>query len=325
MKIFILCLSIITFLSSPPKVYATDNNIQLGLGGYVRSYINYTDESTPKAVDLLRDSEVHFKGKTTLNNGLTVGVHIEASSDGADGFDTNESFIYLSGAWGRVNIGEEDGAAFLLQVAAPSADDIIDGIRPNIRPSSLLSNNDYANDAGKDFDKFTYLSPIISGLQIGTSYTFENTNSTTGGNRSSSPESDIIEGAVRYEYNLTDNAVLTSGGGYTFVGDADFQEWNIATNLKKGNWGLGGVYTSFKEVNDKTDTFVVGAEYTIDAIKIGASYFDSRPEIGSDNRRYTAGAIYDIGEGLSFRGSLSYRDTSSNEATTISIGTQINF
>ena len=40
-----------------------------------------------------------------------------------------ESYAYFSGAWGRVNFGKEDGAAYLLQVAAPSADSNVDGLR----------------------------------------------------------------------------------------------------------------------------------------------------------------------------------------------------
>jgi hypothetical protein len=38
-----------------------------------------TDEDDVHSVDLLRDTEVHFGGETTLDNGLTVGAHIEAS------------------------------------------------------------------------------------------------------------------------------------------------------------------------------------------------------------------------------------------------------
>src|SRR5690606_29160443 len=41
----------------------------------------------------------------------------------------DEAYMYVSGGWGRVNFGSEDGAAYLLQVAAPSADSNVDGMR----------------------------------------------------------------------------------------------------------------------------------------------------------------------------------------------------
>ena len=41
---------------------------------------------------------------------------------------TEESYLYFSGNWGRLNLGRENGAAYLLQVAAPSADPNIDGM-----------------------------------------------------------------------------------------------------------------------------------------------------------------------------------------------------
>jgi len=94
------------------------------------------DQDTPgpseRHFDIARETEIHFTGETTLDNGLTVGVHHEADIDdngigfgaGADAFLTEESYAYFSGAWGRVNFGKEDGSNYLLQVAAPSADEI---------------------------------------------------------------------------------------------------------------------------------------------------------------------------------------------------------
>lgn len=103
-----------------------------GLGGGQPALIDGEERS----LDILRETEIHFTGETTLDNGLTVGFHAEADIDapGADNFQTEEAYAYFSGAWGRVNFGKEDGAAYLLQVAAPSADSNIDGIRQYVSP-----------------------------------------------------------------------------------------------------------------------------------------------------------------------------------------------
>jgi outer membrane protein OmpU len=173
--------------------------VELELGGFFKGYGSYVDQdndqaSTPlnsgdaRKFDILRHTEVHFGGETTLDNGLTVGIHIEAEADGnnADGFEVEESYAYFAGSWGRVNLGAEDGAQYLLQVEAPSADSNVDGLRQFIQPvnyvtatdgNNLVTNAlstavtangiDYETNATGYDDKFTYLSPIMSGFQVG--------------------------------------------------------------------------------------------------------------------------------------------------------------
>lgn len=121
-------------MSAPAK--AADG-VKLGVGGYFKGYASWVDQDETTGVsvdsfDILRDTEVHFTGETTLDNGLTVGFHTELEDDQGDGFNVNESYAYFSGAWGRTNFGAEDGAAYLLQVAAPSADSNVDGLRQYI-------------------------------------------------------------------------------------------------------------------------------------------------------------------------------------------------
>lgn len=142
-----------TFAAAPANA-----QLKLGVAGHAKLYTSWLDQDTAsddldtaigamplsttdesedeRSFDILRETEIHFTGETTLDNGLTVGVHVEADVDGTGGddFDTEEGYAYFSGAWGRVNLGMEDGAAFLLQVAAPSADANIDGLRQFIDP-----------------------------------------------------------------------------------------------------------------------------------------------------------------------------------------------
>lgn len=123
--------------------------VELGIGGYFKGYVSWLDQDTSaddpgtalvdededvRSFDILRDTEVHFTGEYTLDNGLTVGFHTELEDDQNDGFGVQESYGYFSGAWGRVNLGAEDGAAYLLQVAAPSADSNLDGLRQWVQP-----------------------------------------------------------------------------------------------------------------------------------------------------------------------------------------------
>lgn len=111
--------------------------INMDLGGHFRGYGVYNDNDEVGAADsqrefnFRRDTEIHFTGEATSDNGLTVGAHYEGFVGGD--IATDEAYAYFSGNWGRVNFGSEDGAAYLLQVAAPSADSNVDGLRTNVQ------------------------------------------------------------------------------------------------------------------------------------------------------------------------------------------------
>ena len=73
------------------------DGVKLGLGGYFKGYMSWLDQDTTpddptaplvneardvRSLDILRETELHFTGETTLDNGLTVGFHGEADVDG---------------------------------------------------------------------------------------------------------------------------------------------------------------------------------------------------------------------------------------------------
>lgn len=153
---------------------AEAQGVKLDVGGHMKGYVSWTDtddnvdqdglgvtatdlsDDSVRGFDILRETEIHFSGETTLDNGLTVGVHVETDIDNnlvdpattasfSDEFDTEEAYAYFSGAWGRMNFGMEDGAAYLLQVSAPSADSNIDGLRQYVQPVNLTTGSPTTN------------------------------------------------------------------------------------------------------------------------------------------------------------------------------------
>jgi predicted porin len=339
----------LAFVASPALAQDA-SGVKLNLGGHFKGYLNWVDQDEingatdeTRDLDILRQTEVHFGGETTLDNGLTVGAQIEAVADTGDSFDIDESYVYFSGTWGRVNFGNEDGAAYLLQVAAPSADDNLDGIRQFINPvnyaqlpgaytfsSGFLNGLDYDNDLAGNDDKITYLTPVFSGFQAGVSYTPDQGTSSSralDGNNVNDQEDDIgsvYEVAARYEGQFNTVGVI-AGAGYT-QGDLekettvpavndDYKEWNVGLDLDIGAFGLGVVYTqnnNGQEVLDENKTWVVGADYTTGPFKIGVSYLDNDRDLTATNEletsRYTGGVVYTYGPGMSFRGSISHVD-----------------
>jgi len=335
--------------------------VELELGGYFKGYGAYVDqdEAAGTAVndfDFIRNTEVHLGGETTLDNGLTVGAHAEFAADGGE-FTTDESYLYFSGNWGRINVGDEDGAGYLLQVAAPSADSNIDGIRQFVNPVNYgviggagagLFGAQFitaANGQGIDYDmdqsgkstKLTYLSPILNGFQIGASWSPDTTNAAENGvGADNSAAEDTYEGALRYEGQFNNVGVI-AGAGYVktvdeTAGGSDRDAWNVGLDLDVGAFGIGAIYTE-DEGNGTTDeeTIVVGVDYTTGPFKLGASYFDQEDSFTTttDTVRYSGGVTYTYGPGMTFRGSIGYveHDVAGTDvdATYVTLGTQVNF
>ncbi|HEY8962970.1 MAG TPA: porin [Alphaproteobacteria bacterium] len=308
---------------------ADEPALQLGVGGYISGYAVYTDQEdadTAAASDELRDfdfrkdTEVHLSGEVALDNGITAGAHMELLADRADGGATvEESYLYLSSSWGRVNFGEEDGIAYLLQVAAPSADDKVDGIRPDIGTfvggvgaTSVGGTIDYAHDDTNYANKITYITPVFNGFQAGVSYTptLNGAGTTLNGVTVVGGDADLggttaavfsddagdfgnaWEIAARYEGSF-DAVDLAIGAGYSTAddeieaaGDDDLDTWNVGATLGWGAFGLGAAYITTNNGQDPaaadadTNIWVAGVDYTTGPYKLGLSYLTRETDDG---------------------------------------------
>ncbi len=352
MKKLLLCLSVSGLVFVAPA-YAAEP-LDISLGGYFKGYMNYTDQDNAPGVGvdetgILRRTEIHFDGETKLENGLIVGVHVEGLADAGSGFDIDESHAYFAGDWGLVNLGAKDGAAFLLQVAAPSADKDIDGVRQQIQPVNLsafgvgVGETDYDQNISAKSDKITYITPKFSGLQVGFSYTPE-VEASRGGNGNSldgddtAANSDVVDGAVKYETEFS-GLKITTGAGYTRAvretgPGEDRQAWNAGMSVKIKNFGIGAAYQNDDEGSDDDDVSysVVGVDYKMGDYLFGASYYRKNDDVGTevDTDRITAGVNYKLAPGISFRSSVSRLEsdvTGGDEfkATSFVLGTIIDF
>jgi len=316
MKKLLLCgvAALAVTAAAPAKA----EGIDLGLGGYFIGYGLYTDQdgSDTRDFDFRKETEIQFNGETTLDNGLTVGGHIEMNADrsiddAANNEDDNtieESYMYVSGGWGRVNFGNEDGAAYLLQVAAPSADDNIDGLRPDINSFNVATSGvgssdasvlNYAQDVTGYANKLTYITPLFAGFQAGASFTPSVDDEAASGDAAASDDDlaqfeNAVELAARYQ-GVYSNVDFTLGAGYslmqaeneglsTTVGTDDAQAYNVGARLGYGAFGLGAAYLNDNNgVDDDGDTttWVAGVDYVTGPFKVGVSYYDRTDEAAS--------------------------------------------
>ncbi len=310
----LLCSAAVCGLALAATPANAGDGLTLELGGWMKGYATWIDQDDAPAagdarsLDIIRQTEIHFGGETTLDNGLTVGFHAETEADQAESLFVQESYAYFSGGWGRVNFGAEDGAAYLLQVEAPSADDNYDGLRQFLAPTNYTVAGatglaglvlDYAQDQTGYSDKVTYLSPIWNGFQLGVSYVPEvedisDVDSVTdvSGSRGFGVAGDDLddeygqayEGAVRYEGQFNNVGVIV-GAGYTHVDLEDGTSvddqtvYNGGIDLDIGPFGVGAAYKHDdfgREAgfDDAEQTWVVGVDYTTGPFKLGASYLN---------------------------------------------------
>lgn len=259
------------------------------LGGFTKFYYGFVPEdhlntATREFRDysFRHDVEVYFLGSAKADNGLEYGVYIEfdvgqtESTTGAPArnvVDEANAFIQ-SPALGRIELGENDGAANIMAVALPKSwgtggadgdyDDWILG------PVNKIVGNDF--DLGDD-SKITYLSPKFSGFDFGMSFTpkstFEgedvNRNAATAaavadarvtalGTAPAATRLDEIQAAVRYVGKFQ-NVDLQVGVAYIHASNVkaraasantdlyeDWSGWNPGIKLSYGGFTIGGSY-----------------------------------------------------------------------------------
>ncbi|MEM6810878.1 MAG: porin [Pseudomonadota bacterium] len=284
--------------------------MELTIGGHTKNYIGFLDQddapgNDTRDFDMQRETEIHVNGESTLDNGLTFGFQVEMEADSGDDDNTlEESYIYLSGAFGRLNLGAEDGAAYLLQVAAPSADSNIDGIRQYIQPvnytaagitltnasagrspgdsNSQADGFDYDMDITGSNEKITYLSPNFNGFQFGASYTSEigdlgsADNISTGFNTDDDADDlgEAYEVALRYE-GVFSNLGFAFGAGYIHAEveddatvEGDYDAFNVGLDVDAGPFGFGVVYLD----EDQEQAVTAGSDSDVNTIVVGVDY-----------------------------------------------------
>jgi len=114
------------------------------------------------------DSEITFKFSNKTDSGLTVGMTTEMTSDGGDAL-MDESSVTISGGFGKIILGQNDGASTSYEVVSTSlpAEEIYAGIGTS---NDLVLTNAAINNLAGDDNKISYHLPAMGGLTAGVSF-----------------------------------------------------------------------------------------------------------------------------------------------------------
>ena len=172
MRNALLATASLAFVSSP--ALAADQ-MSVGVGGYMEQWFGMADRSDKddkgKAEeggwDAQGDAEIHFKGSLESDMGLKFTVHVELEGDqGANHID--ESFASVSGGFGQLEFGARDHAMVRLHSGISDVGiGLTSGDTQKWVPGTYLETAGHAIGNAR---KLNYISPRVSGLQVGVSY-----------------------------------------------------------------------------------------------------------------------------------------------------------
>ncbi|KZD12841.1 porin [Oceanibaculum pacificum] len=332
--------------------------IKLQVKGYYQNLVTYSDvDNAPagtnyKDFQFRHEGEVHFQGKTTLDNGLTVGFDaqleiVNVGLSGGQPRDMDETYMWLEGGFGKLQLGAENGAAYLLHVDAPSFGLGFDD--RNFGPTAQTGGTARPNLAG-DTPKGTYFTPRIAGFQAGISYSpnvepqdisgygFGVISVATGGLE------DNLGLGLNFNHDFG-GLTLKASGSYETAdivgGGQDPEIWAAGLNLGFGGFTLGGAYQDSENYNGNGgyvagadgQVYSLGLSYKTGPWGVSGVYQKTDIEVGGVSQsnsadEYEVAAMYQVGPGIQFRGGVIYADmdlSTGQDTTTVFVGTFLSF
>ena len=332
--------------------FAADG-IKLSVGGYFRTayQINFDDDSEGEPGNehntdgFFSDSEIYFRGSTTLDNGLEVGARVELEGE-TDSDQIDEAWVFFSGGFGEIHIGSEDNALANDCIMPPGGTANFSAFSPNQWGANTFTTNSVCagvDDRG-DAQKIYYVTPNFGGFHVALSYTpngGDERHTEVAGPHVGMPFNN--DGESRHNLSLYatyqyegEGWGVTAGAGAGFEGHVEQQSgadrkesdyYQAGLNLSFGNLAFGVVGEYFNDINSREafgadpaidrDGWAVGAgiAYSMDPFTIGAQYSHGentleRSEGGDDSEatldRIVLTGAYALGPGIKIDGELGY-------------------
>lgn len=326
--------------------------IHLGLGGYFKAFAVFgrQDDGPGQPGQAVRDhgfaqeSEVHFTGRTRLDNGIAFGVDVQLEGEtSADQID--ESYIYAEGTFGKVIFGQEDPASDLMFYGSPWAIQGIGVASPdhvNATLGNAVASPQVVSNISGDAAKITYFTPTMGGFQLGLSYTPDNcappaaacASAGTGlqSRNNIGQQSEVVEAGATYDRKIGGVDVGLYAGlaranaegtaaALAAAGTKDREQWGLGVTLGYGAFTFGADYREDDQgtsaaKTDRTD-YSLGVNYVTGSWTLGAAYAHGQAEAGvglgqDETDGYQIGVNYVMGPGIKLISGVTYWDVDDN-------------
>ena len=286
------------------------------------------------------DTEVTFNIDGKTDAGLTYGgaINLEAdTTDDADnqGVNASKTYVYLGGAFGRVEMGSNVAAQQTLKIGAESIARATGGIdgdytyfmtgSPTFGQGSTsqviatpdlplnYGNGQFGDESTENLNNVTYYTPRFAGFQAGVSYIVDNTSRGQTVNRFNdgaahggvtATADNIIAGGLNYETTFKGVAL-----GAAVTGEHGSSAGSTLNDLEAWNAGLKAGYMGF--------TLAGSYGSQGDSLRLKSIASDS------DSSYWTVGGAYEFGP---FAASVTYLSSeydlgaTHNDFSNISVG-----
>ncbi len=244
------------------SILAFDQDVREGRG---RGYRFASDEA-----------EVKFAAGGVADNGLEYGFEMELQTQTNDQDNADETWAYLRGNWGEINLGDQDDAADRMAIGGEDAmagrggyDGAVADVF-NFAPGGVF-NGPRATFLG-DATKVTYFTPRFFGFQLGASWTPDSSHNGGAGPRD---DDDAFENnasaGLNYAEDFNGFGVILAG---TFVWSAA-RESTATSSVPAVAGGTGGVATTggrFGADTGEAWQAQFGALFSYAGFALGAAY-----------------------------------------------------
>jgi outer membrane protein OmpU len=293
--------------------------ITVSLGGYTEFFGAYYDDDADNRTnhEFELETEIVVRADGKADNGLLYGAKIELQNStggapGSTGVGTDEASVYLAGTWGRLELGDFDGAADTLAIYAPlvgieqidgDAYDFLNnkpttGTRAGFQLGGLPNGGSVVKtpDSG-DSTKIMYLTPRFAGFQAGASYATQNGSeaqdvvpfktTATGGYK------DFWEAGINWTgdfagFSVAAGATTTGATGQNIASGLsleDFWTWQAGAQVGYAGFKVGGGYYDGGDFNkvsgspnasSDSSAWHLGASYTAGPLAVGVTYAEAQ-------------------------------------------------
>lgn len=281
-----------TALAAAATLSANAALADISIGGYYEWSYNSTS-STIAANDgtsFGADSEIKFSFTNKTDSGLTVGFTTEMESDAA-GID--ESSLSISGGFGKLVLGQQDGASDNYGI---DAEDVVgEEIQAYAASDGLTLNDTDVESTDSDTNKLTYHIPAVGGLTAGVSFTDAGTDDTAA-------TQDITAFGAQYAMEAGGAAITI--GGATMTQDTttaqDSDSTNYGVTVVSGDLTFIAATAEYEAVGQDEESSGVGAKMQI-SDGLSAAVFTYKVEDDTTAEEYTntgLEVVYNIASGL---------------------------
>lgn len=311
--------------------------VKLGLGGFFiwAGGVSDTDskmQKTQGASNMFTDSEIYFRGNTTLDNGIRVDVIVQLETDAVNNEGANapidESYLKVGNMkqWGEFRLGTTKSAHFLFRAFGPHVSTIanatnhqlsaqfVPSTTPLRGPATFLS-----HEGGADRMLAMYVTPNLNGFQGGISFTPSQTNTDSPPKTKGmdATEADNVSIGANYKGKFGDAGVGISGG-YTRVGgrgnNAEYNTMQAGMNVSFAGFSIGGHWaereddTAMSKVDDR-EGWMAGVGYKTGPWNVALTWLNTTDDVSMnpgevEHNQYTLGMTYSLGGGVTVGASV---------------------